>query len=135
GAFIDIAVPAGTAGLNLPHGMAFAGSKLYISSYNSSSVIRTSVSTGITDALVPTHGSGLDSPQGLTIGPDGNVYVSSRGTNSIMRFDASSGAPLPSQGNTGADFVPAGRGGLSLPQSSSFGPDGNFYVASYGSHT
>jgi hypothetical protein len=46
-----------------------------------------------------------------------------------MRFQGPSGstpgAPLPAPGNGGADFVPAGSGGLLSPTGILFGPDGN----------
>src|SRR5947208_2802581 len=51
------------------------------------------------------------------------VFVSSFDNDSILKFNAQSGAPL------GA-FVPAGSGGLDGPTGLTFGPDGNLYVSS-----
>src|SRR5262249_58943097 len=62
-------------------------------------------------------------------GPDGNLYVTDHDTESVLRYDGTTGAPLPSPGNPGAVFVPSGSGGLSDPIGLAFGPDGNLYVA------
>jgi hypothetical protein len=56
----------------------------------------------------------------LIFGPDGHLYVVSRGNSSIMRYDETTGLPLPVDGQTGAVFVPRGSGGLSAPNSSLF---------------
>src|SRR5262249_41116437 len=58
----------------------------------------------------------------------------------VLRFQGPSGnapgAPMPSDGNSGADFVAPGSGGLLTPSAVLFGPDGNadgsfdLYVAS-----
>jgi hypothetical protein len=79
---------------------------------------------------VEMRSGGLDHPYGLAYGPDGNVYVSTRDHGGILRYDATSGAPLPSPGKPGAEFVSSGAGGLSGAREISFGPDGNLYVVS-----
>jgi hypothetical protein len=61
---------------------------------------------------------------------NGYLYVPTFDTNAVLRYDETSGAPAPSQGNTGATFVPAGGGGLSQPDTALVGPDGNLYVSS-----
>jgi DNA-binding beta-propeller fold protein YncE len=52
------------------------------------------------------------------------VYVTSFDNDSVLKFDADSGASL------GA-FVPSGSGGLNGPTGLTFGPDGNLYVSSF----
>lgn len=52
---------------------------------------------------------------------NGNLYVSSWGTDEVKRYSASSGAFIDT-------FVSAGSGGLSQPGSLTFGPDGNLYA-------
>ena len=54
------------------------------------------------------------------------LYVSNSGTNSILRYNASTGAFI-------GTFVPSGSGGLQWPEGISFGPDGNLYVSSFSS--
>ena len=53
----------------------------------------------------------------------GDLLIAHLETDSILRFDGTSGAPL------GA-FVPSGAGGLVDPHEPTFGPDGNLYVIS-----
>jgi hypothetical protein len=78
--------------------------------------------------VTPSSG-GLNHPQGLVFGPDGNLYVNDAYSFSIMRYNGVTGAPLPSAGNSGAFFVPPGSGGLVEGQGIVFGPDNNIYVA------
>ncbi len=68
------------------------------------------------------HGSGgLVVPRGLAYGPDCNLYVVSRDTSSILRYDGVTGAFLD-------EFVSPGSGGLRVPQNLRFGSDGLLYV-------
>ena len=76
------------------------------------------------------NNGGLDSPRFLFLGPDGNLYVSSFNTDSVMRYSGPTGRPLPAPGLTGAFFVPEGSGGLSGAVGILLGPDGNLYVSS-----
>jgi hypothetical protein len=68
---------------------------------------------------------------GLVFGADGNLYVNSHLTNSVLRFDGNTGDPLPAPGQSGADFIPAGSGGLMQPSGLVFGADGNLYVGAH----
>jgi sugar lactone lactonase YvrE len=79
--------------------------------------------------FVTPNSGGLNHPQGLVFGPDGNLYVSDAYSRSIMRYDGVTGAPLPGPGNSGALFVSQGSGDLEEGQGIVFGPDGNLYVA------
>ena len=81
---------------------------------------------GTTGAFVGifASGGGLDDPLGLTVGPDGNLYVASANTNQVLRYNGTTGAFID---------VFASGGGLDGPEQAVFGPDGNLYVVS--SHT
>ncbi len=69
-------------------------------------------------------GDGLSDPEGLAVGRDGNLYVSSYVTNQVLRYNGATGAFIDV-------FVPANSGGLSSPEGLVFGPDRNLYVASW----
>src|SRR5262245_18679939 len=73
--------------------------------------------------LVPSGSGGLNNPNGLTLGPDGDLYVVSSATNNVLRYNAPTGQIV-------STFIATGAGGLSNPYGVTFGPDGNLYVAS-----
>jgi DNA-binding beta-propeller fold protein YncE len=87
------------------------------------SVANTSLNEiGNVSAFVAPGSGGLNQPKDLVQGPDGNVYVASATTNSVIRYTPS--------GQLIGTFVAAGAGGLSNPRAIAFGPDGNLYVSS-----
>lgn len=64
----------------------------------------------------------------VLVGPaSADLLVSSRDSDSILRYDETTGAYL-------GDFVSAGSGGLSQPVGMRTGPDGNLYVSSFGTN-
>jgi DNA-binding beta-propeller fold protein YncE len=81
---------------------------------------------GNVGTFVASGSGGLSRPKDLVLGPDGNVYVASSGTNSVIRYTPS--------GQLLGTFVAAGSGGLSNPYGLAFGPDGNLYVDSAGTN-
>src|SRR5207244_399400 len=85
--------------------------------------------------FVPSGSGGLGFPHGLAFGPDGNLYVGDRNTNSVMRYSGTTGAPLPASGLSGATFVAPNSGGLNITTGVTFGPDGNLYVDSFNSNS
>ena len=62
---------------------------LLVSSGDTDSVLRYNAATG---AFIDTFasGGGLDDPEGLAFGPDGNFYVTSR-SNAVLRYDGTTG--------------------------------------------
>ncbi len=103
---------------------------LFVGSLGNNSVLRYDQSTGAPlpapgqSGAIFASGGGLNDPEGLAFGPDGNLYVDSFQTDSVKRFSGTTGAIL-------GDFVTAGSGGLDGGQGLRFGPDGNLYVASW----
>src|SRR5262249_28824053 len=80
--------------------------------------------------FVDTGFAGLNGANGLAFGADGNLYVTSFNSDTVLRYDLATGQPLPAGGQSGAVFIPAGSGGLDGGDELAFGPDGNLYVAS-----
>ena len=75
----------------------------------------------------------LDGALGITVGPDGDIYVASEEANMILRFAGATGAfvsrfvwddPMTAMDETG---------GLSGPGAVLFGPDGQLYISSFDS--
>jgi streptogramin lyase len=86
-------------------------------------VARYDGTTGAYKGYFVTPGSGgLSAPQDLTFGPDGDLYVASRDSSNVLRYDGATG-----------DFlgVYASGGGLGATHHVNFRPDGDLYVTSY----
>ena len=82
---------------------------------------------GGTSAFVSAGSGGLSAPKDLVPGPDGNLYVASAGTDSVLRYNAGTGQLIDT-------FVTANSGGIDDPFGLAFGPDGNLYVGSASTH-
>lgn len=76
-------------------------------------------------ALVSSMGWGLFIPVTPVLAQKMDLFVSSRTTNSVKRYDGETGQYL-------GDFIPPGSGGLRTTQEVVFGPDGRFYVSGRG---
>jgi streptogramin lyase len=72
------------------------------------------------DFFVPRGSGGLSVPQGMTFGPDGHLYVASRATQNVLRYDGKTGEFI--------DVFASGR--MYRPVGITFGPDGDLFVAS-----
>jgi DNA-binding beta-propeller fold protein YncE len=74
--------------------------------------------------LVPNGSGGLNDLQGMTVGPDRQLYMTSFNTRQVLRSD----------GRTTSVFIPANEkeiNRISRPDDVKFGPDGNAYVADW----
>jgi len=127
-AFVRNSLQQFAAGLAVATALAVvpASAALLIGNTAGNSVTRFDDRSGaLLGAYIGAGTGGLSSPDDLTFGPDGNLYVSSSSsptTGEILRFDGTTGAFIS---------VFAQGGGLARPYGIAFGPDGNLYVASF----
>ncbi len=77
---------------------------------------------------IPSFSAGLLAPGGITVGPDGTIYVSSRGNSKILSYacDDTSCTPQGLPGGTPGEFATLSG---AQPAQLKFGPDGNLYVS------
>ncbi|HHM21848.1 MAG TPA: hypothetical protein ENJ20_07470, partial [Bacteroidetes bacterium] len=78
--------------------------------------------TGNDTVFVANGTGGLESNRGgIAFGPDGHLYVTSKYTNNVLRFNGTTGA-----------FMGVFAAGVDQPHDLVFGPDSNLYVANRG---
>ena len=137
GELLEEFVKAGSGGLYGPDGLTFGpdgngdgADDLYVSSFNTDSVLRYDGTTGdFIDDFITSGSGGLNGPRDLLFRTDGLLVASYIG-DSVLRYDAATGNFL-------GEFVAANSGGLDGPTGLTFGPDGNgddaddLYVSSY----
>ena len=134
GAFVDAFVSAGSGGIDGPHGLTFGPDangdnvpELYVSGRNSFNVVRYDGATGapLPGTYVTTNSGGLAWPEGLTFDSNGShLYVTSTGTNQVLKYNAQTGAYVGVGASTG----------LSAPKGVKFGADSLMYITSGGNN-
>jgi len=109
-AYVDTIVSG--SNLNGPTGLVFDhNGNMLVGNYNGDTVTKYSPSGLFLSTLVTAGSGGINGPDiGITIGPDGKLYVPSFDSNAIQRYDASTGAYIDT-------FIPSGgAGGMSQPR-------------------
>jgi sugar lactone lactonase YvrE len=119
----------------LSFGAVRANAFLLIGNSDSNSIIKfdEGSANAIGNFTAPGSG-GLNAPDDLTFGPDGNLYVSSGGDSGLNLFDPlyPKNSAVLKYSSTG-DFlgVAASGSGLTRPYGNAFGADGSLYVSSF----
>ena len=108
-AYVDTFISG--ANLNGPTGITFDSSNnILVGNYNNDTVTKYNSAGTFISTFVTSGSGGINGPDiGITIGPDGKLYVPSYDSNAIQRYNASTGAFIDT-------FVPAGVGGMSQPR-------------------
>ena len=70
------------------------GRYLLIGSGGNDSILRHDLQQGFTSVFVEPKSGGLNGPAGMAFGDDGLLYVASRNTKEILRYDAKDGRPF-----------------------------------------
>jgi DNA-binding beta-propeller fold protein YncE len=70
------------------------GRYLFVGSGGNDSILRHDLRQNSTSVLVPSKSGGLNGPAGMAFGDDGLLYVASRNTKEILRYNPQDGRPL-----------------------------------------
>jgi PEP-CTERM motif len=101
---------------------------LLIANVGSNSILRYDESANTLTTFTSGDNGALNVPHGMIYGPDGNLYVSSLGTGSILEYNGTTGVFM-------GTFVPhtVGQQTLQYPNGIAFDPNNsqNLYIASY----
>ncbi len=108
-AYVDTIISG--SNLNGPTGVTFDSSNnILVGNYNNDTVTKYNSAGTFISTFVTSGSGGINGPDiGITVGPDGKLYVPSYDSNAIQRYNASTGAFIDT-------FVPAGVGGMSQPR-------------------
>lgn len=104
GAFIDSFIAPGSGGLQTPRTLLFHNGLIYLTDDFGDKINRYQITSGaFFDTLVTTGSGGLSGASGMILGPQGQLLVTSLGTNSVKQYDTNTGAYL-------GDWIPATAG-------------------------
>jgi sugar lactone lactonase YvrE len=125
GAVLNSNFAAGTSGNSW--GLTFGSDDfLYVTDTANDSIIKYDIASRRNSVFVSSRSGGLDHPTGLEFGPDGNLYVISRGqTGDVLRYNGTTGAFIDTFINEQIDVA------FDL----AFGPNNFVYVSDLGGLT
>ncbi len=144
--------PAVKAQFRQPHSIAFGpDGAMLVCDIGNNRIRRIDLKTGMIDTYAgtgerkptpdgaPLTGTPINEPRALDLDPQGNLYLATRGGNSVYRIDPKARriyhlAGTGESGYTG-DGGPAKLAKLSGPKGISWSPDGGVYIADTESHT
>ena len=69
--------------------------RLLVGSRNDNAIFELDTASGQFRTLIPAGAGGLSGPAGMAIGPDGKLYVCSRKSKQVLRYELDSGRPDP----------------------------------------
>ncbi len=123
---------------------ADAAGNLYIADHGNRRIRYVDATSGVITTVagngqIPTGDGGpainaiIDTPFGIAIGPEGDLFISDARASLIRRVDARTGVITSIAGNSGeyngADDVPATEASLRSPKGLALGPGGHLFVA------
>lgn len=119
GTLIDVFIANQPSGITFPDGMTLGPDRtLWVTAgISGGPIYRFDAATGA--FLNTTTGPNINIPRGISVGPDGNLYVGNDSSR-VLRFDGLTGASL-------GTF--ATGGGLGRAEHPLWGPDGHLYVS------
>ncbi|WP_145457738.1 GEVED domain-containing protein [Gimesia panareensis] len=129
GAFIEEYVTRGEGGMGKPYGMAFDPNtgELYVASFSTNEILKFDSNGDPVPGgpFIAAGTGGLANPRGITIGPDGLLYVANGATESILRFDPDTGAFVDNYTYNATIQLPYG---VAFVPENNPNPDNNLYV-------
>src|SRR5262249_52417339 len=104
---------------------------LVAASFFDSAVYQFDSTTGmlVNTLVAPNSQATLQGPAGMTVGPDGNLYLSSQFNNSIVEMDATTHSLFTFIDSSVLGPIATANGLTFSPAGLRFGPDGNLYVS------
>ena len=147
------ATVATTTSLNVPGGVAIDGAgNLYIADTNNNVIRKVNLTTGSIRTVAGTSTPGftgdsgaatsaeLNSPQGITVDPAGNLYIADTGNNAVREVNASTGVITTIAGSPTGVSGFSGDGGLATaaeldaPYSVALDSSGNLFIPDSGNN-
>src|SRR5947199_9149277 len=101
---------------------------LLVSARFSNEVLRYDADTGAFKGVF-SSGKDVKNPNGLAVGPDGNLYIGLGDEGTVLRVDGQTGAVIDRFVFNDPSTPEDETGGLTGCRAIKFGPDGNLYVA------